>query len=1162
MKAKALFLVSIVCLIFTGCNSFVDSSTDSEPRSDGKVMLSVSVKDSNSRTALPTFDWNDFTYELIAVQNPGEATQKDPETLFSSRAYGQLVQGILLDAAKYKFTLNAYCNSQRVLSGNQTVDLSSGNTNLSFMMYSVSGGKGSAEIKITYPKDNPVAKIEAYVSDSIFEEKSGTELSSKIVSGKNESVFAPTNLPSNKEQYAIIKFYDSNNTLIYSCAESLIILGGIVSKSSIEITEEDWHTYICTVTLTKDGSGWSSSGKTVSLVNKTNSAKVYPLTDSAGGKFIASVAEGIYYVFVNGENTEIEFNSVNKNVDVNYFTVSMDAVKKCKMIPVSGGIDQTENIAVVQSGKDFIYKISLSRGYEVSNLVVKQNGNAVSDADFDKPITINSINQSTKILVDGISPIVYTISYKDNDIDLESSKHTKLAYWFDYDNSANANSYVPPTTFTVENMVVLPTIENIRKENNYFDAWTDAKGKIIITTDGIYENLNLSATWRPAPKVDDQNKVIYANGFNLLIEGSDTKNSTTNIFVDYNGDGIKNQDDYQITCHNITTSKDNDFTGYELRAGSDDGSYVPKSDFTFTMTGGKISAIYGLNSKTKKYPNKSTLNISGTAQIGSIEGKNTTTNPDSTTTTRATLVKGIMLDTLSAERVFIVSQMNNLTDTAKTPYSVTCVSEYMYDKENEHIVAEINNSNFATLANFTCWNVRFDSNTQKNKYTQILLAHKEELINSVTRTYIRMADDSGIVLPKTDELVWDADEFHLGAESIRKPCSVFSLAVENGTFRVNERTTITNNKNDNDLTVEKSLTYMAQPTPLTYVEKLKFEENYVYMQVLSSADLLTPESVNNFLSQVFFKKIDESKEIKISVNIETVPAKYILGKGDGFGGSEFKYFNGSFYKRYCYENDEIKTGYKGVAQTSGANNGKTLQLINWSNSYNNAKKKTFNGLAGYLMNITSEVENNYIYDTFYKLQPDQLSWAGGATFNPATKTTGLLSGTSVDWWDQDVTVDSSDASKAGARKKVGQWYWQAGPEAGMCFWNVAAGNNGKIEGAFERWNNATIHKDVYTSDLNSTDPTKLLKGTAGAEPNGANGNLTNEPCLQFLAGKLAPSGTNYYYANGFWNNLADAATSASGYGCTGYVVEFTPYETEYGKQVANYQAIKRTSVYK
>lgn len=1194
---KTLFTILFISLLFSGCDNYVTVSNEKTIPENNKVMISLSLRNNNARTALPDFDWRDFNFELIAVENPGEATQKDPVVLFENRAYEQLVQGILLDESKYKFTLNAYRESQKVFSGQQIVDLSSGNTNLSFMMYPVANGKGSASITITYPLDGPTAKIIAFTSEEIFDDKPGIQLTSKIVSGHMKAVYEVSDLPSDKEQYAIIKFYDSNNTLIYSCAEGLIISNGLVSKSEIHLTDNDWHTYTCVVTLKKDGKGWSSSGKTVSLVNKTNSEKVYPLTEYSKGEFDASVAEGLYYIYVNGENTGIEFNSVDKKIDVNYYTVSMNTERKCKMLPVSGGIDQAENLAVVQEGHEFVYKLSYPQGYEVNNLIVKENDLIIPNANFENLLTITSVNQSIKVTIEGITPIVYIISYKDNETELQSGEDPSLAFWFDFDSPDK--SYTPPTTFTVENTISLPTIENVRKKGNYFDAWTTKDGNIVINTEGLFENLYLDASWRPAPKVDNQNKVIYANGFNLLIKGSETsgkddkKNSSTSIFVDYNGDGIKNQDDYQITCKNITTTKDNDFTGYELRAGSDDGSYIPRSDFIFTMTGGNISAIYGLNSKTQKYPNKSTLNISGTAQIGIIEEKQTRLNPDSTTTTYAKNVKGIMLDTLSAERVFITDQMNNLEDSAKTPYSVTCVTENKYEIDTEHIVAEITNSNYATLANFTCWNVMTDEKTYEKSYTQILLAHKEELINSITKTYIRMADDSGVVFPKHHELEWNADEFHLGSSLIKKPCSVFSLAVENGVFRVNERTTITKNKTDNDLAVEATLTYMAQPTPLTYVERLTFEESYVYMQVLSSNDLLTPESINYFLSQVFFRKIDESKPITISVNIETVPAKFILGDGDGAGGSEYKYFNGSFYKRYQYENDTAG-GYNKVTLGSGLDKGKQAQLIKWTESYNKSKQKSFNGLKGYLMNITSEVENNYIYDTYFKLNPNQLSWAGGAAVIPVMTMTGMLTGETVTSWDLDVTPTSllgdsnavSASTAANAKKNADRWYWQAGPEAGKCFWGTAViltqadANKGAEERdcSFDRWNNSEfLHNDssIYDSSQNfdlPVAPSVLLRGRECKEPNGkqdrtvpqVNGGVkftgTNEQYLQFLAGELQTE-TGNYRANGFWNNQGDKNDQTNGFGCTGYIVEFTPYETEYGKQVANYQAIKRSATY-
>ena len=67
--------------------------------------------------------------------------------------------------------------------------------------------------------------------------------------------------------------------------------------------------------------------------------------------------------------------------------------------------------------------------------------------------------------------------------------------------------------------------------------------------------------------------------------------------------------------------------------------------------------------------------------------------------------------------------------------------------------------------------------------------------------------------------------------------------------------------------------------------------------------------------------------------------------------------------------------------------------------------------------------------------------------------------------------------------------------------------------------------------------------------------------MQFLAGLMTPGGgKNDYYANGYWNDSGDKARTDA-YASTGYIVEFTPYETEYGTEVASYLPIKRTAKY-
>lgn len=1133
---KRLFsAVLLLSILFASCTFLLSDSSDKS--SEKKVRVYISLSGNEARSALPDVTWSDewknLTYKLIAVQNPNEVNQKSPVTLFENCSYDNLGQGIELDVAKYRFTLEAYKGGVKSLSGETTVNLAEGNTVLTFKMYPATGSTGSAVINLTYPSDGVVSSVKAGVSSTIFaspESVHAETVRTKISSGVITATISKENLPSNTEQYLLLWFYDANGSLIYSGAESLIIFGGYTSYANINLTKDDWHSYICTVSLKKDGEAWVGSGKKVTLVDSSKTDKKYELRDVSGGNFEASVADGKYFIYVDDENTGLEFYSVDKTEDVNYYTVKLGAanetVKNCSMTIVEGGLPSEENSSVVLRGSDFKYKLSLSRGYEVKTaLTVKENGLAVSGADFEKTLTISDVKNSVNITAEGITPIVYTITYSDDDgTEFQPSKTGNLAYWYAYQ-----STYNPPVEFTAEDIVVLPAIQNVRKNNNYFDAWVDSHGNVINDTDGIFEDLVLSATWKEAPYVDTENKIIYANGFNLLITGSDAKNTKTYAYVDYNADGIKNNDDYQITGTNLT-DKVSDFTGYELRAGNKDGKEI-KSDFTFNIQGGKLSSIYGLNSRDYKLPNKSTVNISGNAEIGSFNPPVNGQGPESEFL-YSDNVTGVMLETLSDERVYITGQMG--VNGGK--YSVTCVTPYLYDANQDHVVAYINNSTYASLSYFTCWTVQ-DTDRYGNsidpRYRKDLLAHKKEIKNGITHTVIRMADDCGIELPEKEVRLEDfVDEFSLGSSTVSINCSVFSVAVENGSFRVNERTTITENTSDSDKAVERTLTYMAQPDPYTYDESFAFNKSYVYMQIMSSGNQLTPEIASKFLSQVYFKQDDVNVPLKVTVNLETVPSEEIAAAG-------VNYFNGSFYKFY----------YETVKENT---------MPTWRQAYDLAKKDSFNGLHGYLMTVTSDVENNYIFNSAPKEYLEKLFWMGGSRLKnlSADKNTVL--------WDTP-TFYSASVSRTDA------WYWQCGPEAGQMYYNYAglqkASDYAKTNGIdigvinpdthevmYSRWNNHYYHPEIMTLPGNE-DTTASEWDSNSFEPNNSN---STEDCCQFLPGKISGKP---YYARGYWNDQKYNCTDATNSHCAGYIVEFTPYSNAYNTETANYQAIKRTATY-
>lgn len=109
--------------------------------------------------------------------------------------------------------------------------------------------------------------------------------------------------------------------------------------------------------------------------------------------------------------------------------------------------------------------------------------------------------------------------------------------------------------------------------------------------------------------------------------------------------------------------------------------------------------------------------------------------------------------------------------------------------------------------------------------------------------------------------------------------------------------------------------------------------------------------------------------------------------------------------------------------------------LSWTAAQAAASSSTFNGLTGYLVTITSEVESDFV---FSKVPSDVTAWAG-----------------------------ASDASVEG------EWRWITGPETGTQFWSGAGSGAGgvAVNGAYTDWNgtgepNDSGGEDYMELDLN------------------------------------------------------------------------------------------------
>ena len=108
--------------------------------------------------------------------------------------------------------------------------------------------------------------------------------------------------------------------------------------------------------------------------------------------------------------------------------------------------------------------------------------------------------------------------------------------------------------------------------------------------------------------------------------------------------------------------------------------------------------------------------------------------------------------------------------------------------------------------------------------------------------------------------------------------------------------------------------------------------------------------------------------------------------------------------------------------------------LTWLEAYNASKTRTFNGLKGYLTTITSQVEQDFIYESIAKTS----GWLGG------TRLVNTLT--------NKINDESSISTDPFYYASANDWYWANGPEAGTVFLQgTRYPNVTPVEGQFNYW---------------------------------------------------------------------------------------------------------------
>lgn len=690
-----------------------------------------------------------------------------------------------------------------------------------------------------------------------------------------------------------------------------------------------------------------------------------------------------------------------------------------------------------------------------------------------------SISPASGVAQDFTNPVDYTVTAQDGSRKVWTVSVTERSASersISYNLNGGEMKVTPPNVYNVEVGATLPSGGNLVKDNYYFTGWTNLATTEDISSWGAYgqsEDIRVKANWSPAPYVKDRN--IYANGMNVTVK----KNSSNKTMVYFRG---ANGNEIALSSINVADEYQ-DLTGYTLYAGGlvgiDNG--VTATDCTITMEGGSLSNIYGYNGNGTNLSGREnviihlkggivTNDVVGFVRGASGKPGNMAVKVSGNPTVGDKTDNGIWLNSFSSPVVTLTGSISSASAEAITVIAAGAT-------QNGTHIAESAGSDYADAGKF-----------------KLLKSTPSQggLTVGKSESYVVVFGD--VELPAVAEWQEGSDTFKLGSGNILQGGTYFSVFVDGGYFTV-PSTTLPGAEFD------MAIPYSTDGT-VTYIDGsgLSTEGQYQYIQFKSTSGAISSNDADSYLSGVVF----HGTSVKVSVNLQTVPFDEIQSSG-------VTYFNGSFYKVVTFSGNDKS----------------------WDTAYNAAKSSTFNGLHGYLMTITSHVENKFIYDRVYAKNPN-ITPAAATGWIGATR--GINKSGNYDastWSFANSLADGSGNSDSSSLKAA--WYWACGPEAGKQFYNTrTASNTGRVSGMYSSWNNPY---DIPENGISGV--------SAGAEPNNSN----KEYCAQYVGTYI-------------WNDLSHNKSGTAGQYVPGsYIIEYSVYKNAYNEEKATSTALADSKTY-
>ena len=622
---------------------------------------------------------------------------------------------------------------------------------------------------------------------------------------------------------------------------------------------------------------------------------------------------------------------------------------------------------------------------------------------------------------------------------------------------------------------------------------------------------------------------LYASGEKLIVKKSAESDTIVRAYFDEVKDdnAVLNDDGRLLNIYN-----------WEVYGSKKDGTYPEGTTDDITVNSGSLIAIYAKGSngcvtvnggtvmQVKSEGNGGTVNVTGGTIAGdyfnstaiSIKGENSSLNISGGT------INGHVCGNELGETRIKISGSPTIGNKRNVGIDLKAARDTKVIAGNLDNAAENSITLIAPSAHDGVTIATFEGASPYAKFFVIMNSNR-------TREAKVVGNDikikGGLSLPAVLKPVEGKENaFNLAAGNITVDGTIFTVFAEDGYFTLS-KTTLENGHFDMGIPVDAT----GKPQQFVYTaEKNKF---YRYIQFTSETGEISTDNADDFLTSIEFHKID-GKPIKIRINLEQLA---LQGADPDSGNYKLNdnvfYLDGSFYKK-----TEFTPGTK-----------------DWPVAYKEAKAQKFNGMNGYLMTITSDAENKFVYDQIFKKEqtggktPDDFgSWIGGT---------------------RQTAKEGYDAATWTAKSAYNQyWVWACGPEAGKVFYENAifrdnddtkgtkftgkveksdgskinvSGMNYRAPGMYSSWSNPV---DCALNGIqwfyDGTKPTNESNKQADYEPNNTNSNnhSSDEPSVS--------TATEYYttYTGRYvWNDAKPKANGTQArWKAHYYIVEFTPYE--------------------